>query len=222
MHVHNFKDETGNRYNNLTVVQYAGRNDRRKAMWECLCDCGKIILAQGTYLRANVKKHCGCMNPRGHGPGYKTHGMTAGCHGSYSGLYKTWTSMLQRSTNPNHDAYARYGGRGITVYEGWKTFIPFMEWALDNGFEKGLEIDRIDNDGNYTPDNCRFVTNKTNMRNRGNTKYATYQNQTKSLGEWAEIYNFPYDLLYRRLEYGWDIGKALTKPVQKHRRGEGD
>lgn len=104
-----------------------------------------------------------------------------------AGLYISWQNMKQRCTNPNHPKFHRYGGRGISLYDGWKTINGFMEWALSNGWKSGLTIDRIDNNGNYEPDNCRFVTQSENSRKKSTTKL-TRQDADKireriSLGE---------------------------------------
>lgn len=220
MRANNFKDEVGNKYGRLTAIRYCGTSEKRKALWECQCDCGRLFIATGCKLRSGATKHCGCLANEHHGTGYRTHGMTAGNRGKYNGLYKTWTGMVQRCTNPNHVAYHRYGGRGVVVCDEWSKFIPFMEWAQANGFEKGLEIDRMDNNGNYTPDNCRFVTGKANIRNRRNTLYVTYKGETKALATWAEILGMPYYILYQRNKHGWDTERAFTEPIHKKLRGD--
>ncbi len=118
-------------------------------------------------------------------------------HGSSRNkLYKVWNSMKQRILNPNSNRYKDYGGRGITICNEWLEFIPFRDWALSNGYQKGLQINRINNDGNYEPNNCNWITNKENNRNRGNqkiknietayeirSKYKTGNYTMKQLGE---------------------------------------
>lgn len=123
--------------------------------------------------------------------------------------------MRQRCYNPNNPRYYRYGGRGITICEEWKNLNNFIEWALSNGWVEGLQIDRINNDGNYTPDNCRFVTNKQNSRNRNNHILARLGEEIKPVFMWADDARcaVPYRTLYDRLIYlGWDFEKALTTP----------
>lgn len=111
-------------------------------------------------------------------------------HGLYrenASLFNVWQTMKARCENANRDNYARYGGRGITVCKEWQTAENFVKWALDNGYEKGLQLDRIDNAKGYSPENCRFVTATVNSRNRRNTKFLSLKGETKCVSEWSEI-----------------------------------
>lgn len=101
-------------------------------------------------------------------------------------LFNVWQTMKERCENPNRQKYKDYGGRGIKVCDEWHEASNFVKWALENGYEKGLQLDRIDNDGDYCPDNCRFVTAQENNRNRRNTKFLTVNGVTKTLMEWSE------------------------------------
>jgi hypothetical protein len=110
-------------------------------------------------------------------------------HGLYKDnreLFNIWQTMRTRCENPNRENYKRYGARGITVCEEWNEAKNFVEWALNNGYKKGLQLDRIDNNKGYSPDNCRFVTATENSRNRRNTKFLTINGQTKCVSEWCE------------------------------------
>lgn len=111
-------------------------------------------------------------------------------HGLYrenASLFNVWQTRKARCENANRDNYARYGGRGITVCKEWQTAENFVKWALDNGYEKGLQLDRIDNAKGYSPENCRFVTATVNSRNRRNTKFLSLKGETKCVSEWSEI-----------------------------------
>ena len=111
-------------------------------------------------------------------------------HGLYSenrALFNTWQTMKGRCENPNRQKYKDYGGRGIAVCSEWQIAENFVRWALQNGYADGLQLDRIDNDGNYCPENCRFVTPKENSRNRRNTKRLTVNGETRCVSEWCEI-----------------------------------
>ena len=111
-------------------------------------------------------------------------------------IYNTWRGMRDRTRRKSHKQYKDYGGRGIKVCEEWQSASNFVLWALRNGYEKGLQIDRINNDGDYCPENCRFVTPKENSRNRRNTKKLTIAGETKTVAEWCEQYGLSQYTVY--------------------------
>lgn len=134
-------------------------------------------------------------------------------------LYNVWKSMRQRCLNKNNDDYSHYGGRGITICQDWlDSYIPFREWALANGYQDGLTIDRIDYNGNYCPENCRWITQHDQNRNRTNNRYITYNGVTKTMTDWAEEYNINLRTLKSRLDAGCDIEDALTRPILGHNK----
>lgn len=136
--------------------------------------------------------------------GVVTHNM------SYSRLYRIHNLMKARCFNPKHTHYKNYGGRGIKVCDEWMKFETFMEWALSNGYKENLELDRIDNDKNYEPNNCQWITHKKNNNKRGNNRIIELNGQAKTLAEWAEIYNISSNTIWSRLERGWETEKAIT------------
>lgn len=121
-----------------------------------------------------------------------------GCSKTHPNLFGVWESMKSRCNNPNRPKYKDYGARGIKVCDEWNYSAEnFCVWALENGYCEGLQLDRIDNNGNYEPNNCRWVTPKENSRNRRNTVYLTINNQTKSVAEWCESINIsPYTVYW--------------------------
>jgi len=130
-----------------------------------------------------------------------------------SKLEQMYYGIKQRCYNKNRKAYPRYGGRGIVISPEWKHFREFEKWAIENGYHPGLDIDRIDNNGNYTPDNCRFVTHKKNCNNRSNCKYITFNGETKTVAEWADEYKIRPATLYKRLNKGMSFIDAVSTPV---------
>lgn len=135
---------------------------------------------------------------------------------SITRLHNTWRSMKSRCYNKNNIRYSRYGGRGIIVCEEWKnSFISFRNWALENGYADNLTIDRINNNGNYEPLNCRWATNKIQSNNRRTNHYITYKGKTQSLMAWSEELNFNYETVKRRLARGWNINKAFETSSKK-------
>ena len=132
-------------------------------------------------------------------------------------LYQIWNGMKQRCQNPNTISYKCYGGKGISVCEGWNnSFKAFYDWAIANGYSEDLTIDRIDNDGNYEPANCRWATNKEQQNHTSYTRLYTYNGETLSIMQWAEKTGIHPNMLYKRLSRGWSIEKALkTKSLMK-------
>lgn len=129
-------------------------------------------------------------------------------------LYSIYYHMLSRCYNSNTDYYYRYGARGITVCEEWrKSFDAFYEWAINNGYDDTLTIDRKDVNGNYEPSNCRWATAKEQANNRSTNHNVTLNDETKTLTEWCLVYSINYRTVRDRLKRGWNYEKALTTPV---------
>ena len=199
------------KYGRLTIT---GNYELRKASknniayFECICDCGNIIWARGSNIRYGSTRSCGCRV----GQKYKH-------NSSKTRLYRIWNNMRSRCNAPKIASYKNYGARGISVCEEWSGkdgVVNFCEWSMNNGYEEGLQIDRIDNDGIYCPQNCRWVTPHENSLNRRVSLKAEYKGQVKTLMEFAEEFNIPYKTLFCRIKYlGWDIEKSLKQPIRK-------
>lgn len=202
-------DLTGEKYGRLTVIKKAYKKDKF-TYWLCECDCGNYTTVERGNLRSGHTKSCGCLQKEMH----KAPNHLLRKHR----LYNIWTLMKTRCYNPNSKLYKYYGKRNIKVCEEWKNNIKiFYDWAMANGYQDNLTIDRIDVNGNYEPSNCRWVSRKTQSRNlRSNITY-TYNNETHCISEWAEIYNIRRNTLWNRLNKGWDIEKALNTPVKKYK-----
>ena len=143
--------------------------------------------------------------------------MPAKSHGySKTRLYRTWCNMKGRCYRKSMKRYERYGGRGIVVCDEWKnSFETFMEWALRNGYTEELTLDRIDNDGNYCPDNCRWISNKEQQSNKSVNHLITYKGKTRTITQWAEELGISAKALEGRLHAWNDVEKAIETPVQK-------
>ena len=125
-------------------------------------------------------------------------------------LYVCWKNIRQRCNNPNAAKYEYYGGKGISVCEEWNNYFAFEEWALNNGYQENLTIDRIDCNKNYEPSNCRWVTLKEQANNKTNNKMITYKNVTKTINQWADQLNISSNTIFMRLKRGADIERACT------------
>ncbi|MBV7505644.1 hypothetical protein KW850_10290 [Bacillus sp. sid0103] len=140
-------------------------------------------------------------------------------HGlSKTRIHGLWRKVIDRCTNPNASNYHNYGGRGISICHEWRTdFMNFYSWAIDNGYQEGLSLERIDVNGNYEPSNCKWIELREQCRNKRDTKYAELNGVTKPLIEWAEIYGIPYKTIITRWYRGWR-GTELVQPSKKQRR----
>lgn len=203
-------DLVGTRFGRLVVLRFAGINKNGNSTWLCKCDCGNEKVVSGGNLRAGTVSSCGCIRKEQ----LQTHGE------SNTRLYNTWNAMKARCYNPKNNRYAIYGARGITVCHEWlDDFKAFSNWAYLNGYRDDLTIDRIDNDKGYSPDNCRWVTNKAQSNNKRNNNVFTYMGETHTVAEWAEKYGLDYHTLLARLRTSkWSYHDALTSPIRDSER----
>lgn len=200
-------DRVGQKFNMLTVIRRMPKIDK-VTRWECRCDCGNIVCVTDTHLTRskNCVKSCGCLRPEFH-------------YMSHTRLYRIYSGMKSRCNWPSHHAYNDYGGRGIKVCDEWNdSFICFYEWAIKNGYSDSLTLDRIDNDGDYSPDNCRWTDMHNQSVNRRNTVMFTLHNETKPLIEWCREYGVSYSTAYGRIfKYGWDSDKVFSSPYRERK-----
>lgn len=191
---------TGLRFGRLTVLKDSGRRKDRKIVWTCACDCGKTVDVIGTSLRSGLTQSCGCL---------KQEVITK--HGeSGTKLYSHWEGIIDRTTNSNNSRSHRYMERGITVCDEWREYQNFSKWAKENGYSEELSLDRINNDGNYEPNNCRWVDMKTQGNNRSTNNNIEFDGKTQTLTQWAEELGINKSTLSKRIHRGWSVERALT------------
>lgn len=198
-----FEDLTNKRFGKLLVVENTNKKRNKKTIWLCKCDCGNYKEVQVDNLTSGHTKSCGCLN----GKGYK-HNL------KNTRLYYIWSCMKQRCYNENHKQYKDYGQRGIKICNEWHEFINFYNWAINNDYQDNLTIDRINNNGNYEPDNCRWVNMKIQSNNRRSNHIIEYKNETHTLKEWCDILKLNYKTIQTRINsLKWNVKKAFETPT---------
>lgn len=197
---------TGETFGMLTVIREAKPailpSGQKNRVMRCKCQCGKIKNVRLLHLVRLRTISCGCLNPK---------------HGDVgSGLHNTWRGMLNRVTNESYIDAHRYIKRGISVYEPWRKYLTFKNWALNNGYKEGLQIDRINNDDGYYPNNCRFVTPIINGNNRENTFMVNYKGENQSFMLLVRRLNLMENAaaIRGRIHRGWDHTKAIDTPIR--------
>ena len=205
-------DLTGKTFGKLTVLGYSHSN--RYAYWKCKCECGKETTVRSSHLLLGAVKTCGCSWQEN---GKKTiiHAQKANIvHGeSKTRLHVIWTNIIQRCENEDSTGYKNYGGRGVRVFSEWHDFTVFREWAVKNGYNDKLSIDRIDVNGDYEPSNCRWVTIEIQANNKRKNVFITYNNETKTASKWAGILGISRTTFFRWLKQGKSLEDIIREVV---------
>lgn len=184
------------KFGKLTVISSAPSNKRGQAMWVCQCECGNKIIALGNSLRNGHSKSCGCTRNE------KIRKLNLSHNMSNTRIYKIWQDLKARCYNPNNKEYKNYGARGITVCSLWKdSFENFYNWAMANGYNESLTIDRINVNGNYEPSNCRWADSYLQANNRRNTHYVSYNGEVDSLENMCRKLNVNSKIIRYRMNY---------------------
>ena len=193
-------DITGRRFGKLVAVDRAPPQNGQN-FWTFVCDCGRRKAIRRSHVTAGRTTNCGCTSPS------LKHGL------AHTRVWQTWKAMKQRCNNPNVASYHRYGGRGITYCPEWESFEPFFEWAIRSGYADNLELDRIDNDGNYTPENCQFISHKANSQKTGSVRVVSVDGHEEPLFAVARERGLEIHTVRTRLRRGWSLEEALTPPA---------
>ena len=179
----------GKKFGRLTVIDYAGVKGRRRSMWLCQCECGKIIEVDGTHLRSGHSKSCGCISKQLISNVNYKNGL------SNTKLQYAYYNMKNRCLRKDNNMYQNYGGRGIIVCDEWlgtNGFVNFCNWSISNGYRDGLSLDRIDNSKGYSPNNCRWVDIYTQANNKRNNRFIKINNEVGTVANMARKYGVDY------------------------------
>lgn len=220
----NVNDFVGKKFGKLTVIEFShkkqrfasnGKKNGNDFYYKCKCECGNETISRIADLKRGKATSCGCYRVE----------RTKQVNKKYESyefwntkLYKIYAKIKDRCLNVKCKRYADYGGRGISICDEWKNdFVAFHDWAMSNDYKEGLSIDRINNNGNYEPSNCRFVTSKVQNNNKRNNFNITYNGRTQTAKQWAEEVGIRYRTLKSRLVIlKWSAEKALTTPVKNN------
>lgn len=207
-------DITGKKFNLLTAVERVENGSNGQARWKCLCDCGNTTYVSAANLKSGAVKSCGCLRHRS-APN-RTHGM------SKSRLYLEWAGIKSRCFYKGAKKYKHYGGRGIKICSEWaESFEAFKDWALRSGYNDSLTIERVDVNGNYCPENCKWITRKEQGFNTRRNVVITYNGKTQTLLEWVEELGLDYKRVHNRLfKLGWTFERAISTPVNVNKRNK--
>jgi hypothetical protein len=200
-------DMTLQKYGKLAPLKIAKRDLRGNLYWTCQCDCGRLATVRADRLKMGTTKSCGCIHDKGNNTKHNL---------SKTRLYKTWVNIKQRCFNVKNTSYQNYGTRGIVMCNEWfNDFKKFYDWCMSNGYSDSLTIDRIDNNGNYEPLNCQFITLKQQQLNKSDNHILEYDGISQTITQWAETLNISkYTLSSRINALGWDVVSALEKPAR--------
>lgn len=201
------KDMTGQKFGKITVVEYS-HYEKERSYWKCVCECGNEKTISGQDLRRGHAKSCGCYNYEHN----KTHGLSG------TRLYNAWTHMIHRCYDISDINYKNYGGRGIFVCEEWRSsYETFYIWAVSNGYEEHLTLERMDVNANYSPSNCKWITMDEQRLNKRDTVRIIHKGESITLVELSRITGIPRSNLAMRYKHG-DRDERLVRPIKKRNK----
>jgi len=209
-------DLTGKKFGRLLVIKHSHANKNNSHFWECKCDCGNIVKVCISNLNSGTKS-CGCLKEEYRKFGFHSYGIKHGMHNTH--FYRRWSRMKERCSSKKK---IYYYGRGIKVCKRWLEFENFKEDMhesylehVDRHGEKDTSIDRIDNDGNYEPGNCKWATFNEQNSNKRTNKFLTYKGIRKTYAQWSKTIGGTRGIIKQRIDRGWTIEEVLFTPSNK-------
>ena len=208
------RDLTGMRFGRLVAICPSGTTRWKNIKWRCLCDCGnETTVASGKLIRGTTQS-CGCYSHELHVKQLEKHGFTTG---GKPRTFIIWCGMKSRCYYPKSINYPAYGGRGIRICEEWLTFENFHRWAISNGYQDDLTIDRIDNDSDYCPENCHWIPSKENRKKQRRARYFSIKGEIKNITDWCKLVRLSKSTAYKYLHQSED---SFVKEVERRLRGK--
>lgn len=210
------QDLTGQVFTRWTVIRFLERRPRSTVgtteYWECRCECGVIKAVSKSNLVTGQSRSCGCLTRESTIRRSTKHGGSV--IGNRHPLYEVWSGMKKRCHNKNCHAFHNYGGRGIILCAEWHDFATFLK-DMEPGYKQGLSIDRIDNDGNYCKENCKWSTTSEQARNTRHNNYLEHGGERMMITEWSLKLGGSCSMIRSRLSSGWSLERALTTPAMR-------
>ena len=205
-------DLTGKKFGRLTVIREGTSrttpNGSVKKYWFCQCECGNTKEICGYSLQNGLTTSCGCYRREKSPLNGIKHGL------SRSRVYNIWKHIKARCDSPNSTNYPGYGGRGIKICDEWRnSFESFYSWAMSNGYSEELSIDRIDVNGNYEPNNCRWANATMQQNNKRNNRILEYKGETHTIAEWSRILHISRDVINKRIAKGDSIEEIIRREL---------
>lgn len=199
-----FQNLSGQKFGKLTVLKRI-KNKGHNPHFLCLCECGNLKECDSYMLKYGKITSCGCDSKQKRIIAHTKHNETK------TRLYNIWQQMKQRCYNEKSISFIYYGQKNITICNEWKyDYLNFRNWAMNNGYKENLTLDRIDTKGNYCPENCRWISNAKQQRNKNNNRFLTFKNKTLCVAEWSEKTGIKSQTIYQRLRRNWTIERTLT------------
>lgn len=202
---HNFNNLAGKRFHMLVAIEPVGKNKCGQIIWLCNCDCGMKANVVGSKLISGHTKSCGCLKRRRNNL-------------SKTRLFRIWKGMIDRCENPYKDNYYWYGLKGIKICYEWHNFFAFYQWAILNGYADSLSLDRIDCNGDYCPENCRWITQKEQCNNRSKNRIVYFNGNRYTVSQFAELINCNYWTIIRLLNKGIPPEEIVASTEVKNER----
>lgn len=201
----------GKKYNRLTILDFSHK-DKDRRYFNVLCDCGVKKIVNIHWITNGNTKSCGCLIREIAAELCRkkaTHGKSG------TRIYNIWTGIINRCNNSTWKEYLKYGARGISVCEEWLDYKNFENWVNSSGYSDNLSIDRIDNNGNYEPNNCKWSNPTEQANNRRSSVYLEYNGEVKTIANWSRVFNISQGIIGARIKRGWTIEDAFLKPTRK-------